>query len=291
MNFQKLNINSNNFYYEKCIDLLVQNELVENDANNIDSSCCNKISKNSGEYNFGNYNPQKIFELCLKNNITQQDYTRQSHKQENENQLLDYEKQLNNLMNINNNLLLRKRVIEKKEIKNKSSPRIHTKYAADNLQRKCKNLVLTYALEFLNYQIKKIYDGNIGNGIYIKKLLDINQEQKQKNTLDYINKFKYKTIKEIFSTEISKRYKSYMPNHNEIIIKRALSEKNENKRKKFIKLFNLTFLDYIHIFLGNVKSIDYEGFQIFDDIKGKFNESNEYINKMKEFLIYLGKKT
>ena len=50
MNFQKLNINSNNFYYEKCIDLLVQNELVENDANNIDSSCCNKISKNSGEY-------------------------------------------------------------------------------------------------------------------------------------------------------------------------------------------------------------------------------------------------
>ena len=41
----------------------------------------------------------------------------------------------------------------------------HTKYADDNLRRKIKNLVLKYALEFLNEKIRALYKGNIGKGI------------------------------------------------------------------------------------------------------------------------------
>ena len=74
----------------------------------------------------------------------------------------------------------------------------HTKYSIDNMQRRCKSLILNYTLEYLNYQIKKIYNGNIGNGIYIRKLFDINQEQKANNSVDYVRNFMNKTVKEIF---------------------------------------------------------------------------------------------
>jgi len=41
-----------------------------------------------------------------------------------------------------------------------------------------KYLVISYCIEFLNFQIKKIYHNNIGEGICMKKILDINQFQK-----------------------------------------------------------------------------------------------------------------
>ena len=150
--------------------------------------------------------------------------------------------------------------------------------------------MLNYTLEYVNYQIKKIYEGNIGNGINIKKLLDVNQEQKSQKTINEFNNLKNKTIKEIFSSAISTKYTSYLPNHNEMIIQKALTDKDEKKRKKFNKLFNLTFADCIQKFLGNDNSEDSEGFQLFDNIKYKLKETNEYINKIKESLVKFGKK-
>lgn len=287
MNFPKLRINSNNFYYEKCLDLLIQNEPANNEAYNMDSSCYNRIIKNTVDLNLTSYNPQNILELYSMNNSYQLEYTRPSPIPDNDNQLLDYGKQLNSLINLNNNFLIKKKKRPKKNRNIKRNPK-HTKFSSDNLQRKCKNLVLAYILEYVNYQIQKIYEGNIGNGIHIKKLLDINQEQKAPNTLNHLKSFKNKTIKEIFSTVISKRYTSYLPNHNEIIINRILTEKDENKRKKFNKIFNLTFSDCIQIFLGNNISEDYEGFPNFDNIKYKLKGTKEYINKIKEFLYKIG---
>ena len=289
MNFQKLNINSNNFNYEKCLDLSFQNESNNNEGNNFESTYLNlnRIAKNQIELNLSIFNPQNILELYAKNNNNQMDCTRQNLFQENENQLLNNRKKLNNLINMSNNLLL-KRKRKGKNKKNVKSSHTHTKFASDNLQRKCKSLVLNYTLKYLNYQIKKIYEGNIGNGINIKKLLDINPEEKSYNSVADIKKFKNKTIKEIFSSVISTKYTSYLPNHNEIVIERALSENDENKRKKFNKLFNLKISDCIEKFLGNDNSEDFEGFQIFDNIKYKLKETNEYLNKIKEFLYKFG---
>lgn len=287
MNFQKLNINSNNFHNEKYLDLLIQKGIQNTEEINIESSYYKKIS---ADYKLTSYNPSNIFDYNYHNNNTNQfEYTRSNIVKENGSKLL------NTGFQSKDNLLLKKRKRKKrgkprKLKKNENLNYIHTKFSKDNLQRKCKNLVLDCILEYVNYQINKIYEGNIGNGIHIKKLFDISQEQKAQNTVNHINKLKDKTIKEIFSTIISKRYTSYLPNHNEIIINRVLNEKNKKKRKKFIKLFNLTFLDCIRIFLGNNTSEDYEGFPIFDNIKDKFDETNEYINKIKECLIKLGKK-
>ena len=103
------------------------------------------------------------------------------------------------------------------------------KFSNDNFIRKCKSLVLTYALEFLNYQLRKIYNQNIGKGVHIKQLLDINQEQKTNNSINYMRNFLTKPLKEIFSVKISSKYTSFLPNHNEIIIKRALDDEDEKK--------------------------------------------------------------
>ena len=290
MNFQKLHINSNNFTIDKCLDLQNQNEQNNNEIFNLESTYLNKIIKNQLDSNLLSINPQNILELYQKNNANNQfDFTILNPFQDNDSLLLNYGKKLNNLINISNNLLMKKRRKERKVKKDKNS-HIHTKFASDNLQRKCKSLVLNYTLEYVNYQIKKIYEGNIGNGINIKKLLDVNQEQKSQKTINEFNNLKNKSIKEIFSSAISTKYTSYLPNHNEMIIQKALTDKDEKKRKKFNKLFNLTFADCIQKFLGNDNSEDSEGFQLFDNIKYKLKETNEYINKIKESLVKFGKK-
>ena len=143
---------------------------------------------------------------------------------------------------------------------------------------------MTYALEFLNYQLRKIYSQNIGNGIHIKQLLDINQEQKTNNSINYMRNFLTKSLKEIFSAKISSKYTSFLPNHNEIIIKRALNDKDENKREIFNKLFNVTFIDCLKKFIGN-KNDEFDGFPLFDEIKLNLDEDDENLEKIKESLI------
>jgi len=55
----------------------------------------------------------------------------------------------------------------------------HNRFSDDNLRRKCKHIVLQNTMDFINKKISEIY-GNIGQGIFIKKLLIINQRQKNK---------------------------------------------------------------------------------------------------------------
>ena len=158
------------------------------------------------------------------------------------------------------------------------------KISNDNIIRKCKSLVLTYSLDFINYQLRKIYNQNIGQGINMRKLLDIDQEQKASNKVKDIRQLLTKSLREIFSVKISSKYTSFLSNHNEIIIKRALSEKDEDKRGKLNKLFNLTFIDCLNKFLGN-NNDEFDGFPLFDEIKSNLAQDDEYLVKIKEYLI------
>ena len=75
-------------------------------------------------------------------------------------------------------------------------------------------------------------------------------------------------------------------NHNKILISRLLNEEDIEKREKFQKIFNLTFADCIQLFLGNNnKYIEFEGFPVLDEIKDELNEDNEYLEKIKNFLL------
>jgi len=146
--------------------------------------------------------------------------------------------------------------------------------------------LLSYIRKFINVKIKKIYNNDIGEGIWRKEILDINSEQKSDNKINSIKKLLNKTLKDIFSTDISLRFTSYLPNHNKEIIKRILNEKDKNKREKFQKLFNITFVECLNKFVDNSKGCDeLEGFPNFDDIKSDLNEDEEHLDKMKKLLI------
>ena len=188
-----------------------------------------------------------------------------------------------NFHELKSNLIIKKKKVGRKR---KLDYEDNHKIANDNMIRKCKHLVINNCIEFLNFQIKKIYHNNIGEGILIKKILDINQIQKSDNKLESTKLFLNKKLSEIFSVDISSKYTSFLPDHNKILISRLLNEEDIEKREKFQKIFNLTFADCIQLFLGNNnKYIEFEGFPVLDEIKDELNEDNEYLEKTKNFLL------
>ena len=160
----------------------------------------------------------------------------------------------------------------------------HNKYSDDNLRRKAKNLVLDYTMEFLNETIKNIYNGKIGEGISIKKILPLNRSFKCDATIQHNKDILNKTLGDIFSGNISTRYTYYSPNHNCELIKRLLNEKDESKRLYFQKIFNLTFLDCLKTFSGNVTCEELKKLKKFREIKSKFTDETEYINQLEYYL-------
>ena len=190
-----------------------------------------------------------------------------------------------NFHELKSNLIIKKKKVGRKR---KLDYEDNHKITNDNMIRKCKHLVINNCIEFLNFQIKKIYHNNIGEGILIMKILDINQVQKSDNKLETTKLFLNKKLSEIFSVDISSKYTSFLPAHNKILISRLLNEEDIEKREKFQKIFNLTFADCIQLFLGNNnKYIEFEGFPVLDEIKDELNEDNEYLEKIKNFLLNL----
>ena len=54
-------------------------------------------------------------------------------------------------------------------------------------------------MDFINIKISESYNGNIGQGIFLKKLLMLNHEQKSNSNVKYNQEFLEKKLGEIFS--------------------------------------------------------------------------------------------
>ena len=162
----------------------------------------------------------------------------------------------------------------------------HTKYADDNLRRKIKNLVLKYALEFLNEKIRVLYKGNIGKGISKKELVPLNNIYKVDTSIENNKNFIKMTLGEIFSANISTRFKSNFPDYNKILIKRLLNDRDENKRFYFQRLFNIKFLKCVEAFSGSDNCEELKGFKTFREIKNSFDYEHEpeYIKSLEFYL-------
>lgn len=118
----------------------------------------------------------------------------------------------------------------------------HNRFSDDILRRKCKHILLKFVFIFINEIIKKVYNNNIGNGYFIKQLLTLNKKQKSNTSIKYNQEFLYKSLRDIFSDDISSKYSNYNLKHNKLLIEELISEKNEEKRKYFQNLFSLNFL-------------------------------------------------
>ena len=78
--------------------------------------------------------------------------------------------------------------------------------------------------------------------------------------------------------KISERYTSFLPNLNKVIIKRLLNENDINKRERLQKLFNLTFSDFLKLFIEDKNDDDSE-------IKKRFDDNQIHWNKISDFML------
>ena len=241
----------------------------------------NKITSNNNKVIKGNH-------LCPKTPLINghhdtKQFDRITDLSVNENKSDDYETQRSNT-NTNIFLTLPKNRIGRKR-KNDPSIREHNKYACDNLRRKCKKLIISNALNFINDQIKKVYNNNIGKGVYKKELYKIDNYQQYEINIKFDQKLLNKTLGEIFSWKISGKFSNCLPNHNQIIIQILLNEKDEKKKSIFQKLFKVTFLQCIKQFIGVDTFEELEGFTTFYELKEISEEEPEYKEALKFYFL------
>ena len=115
----------------------------------------------------------------------------------------------------------------------------------------------------------------------MKKLLDMNQKQKVDSTASFNKEFLNKSLKDIFSENISSRYKILPLNFNKRVIKNLINEEDEAKRIYFQNLFNLTFIQSLNHFIGTIAINELKGLNSIDDIKEKYNLNNDYFETLK----------
>ena len=156
----------------------------------------------------------------------------------------------------------------------------HNKFANDNLRKKSKHIILSELLNFLNLKLREIYNGNLGNGILLKQLLTMNHKQKSNINISDNKIFLQKTLQDIFSDEISKRYTNFPSTHNKDLINRLLNEEDDQKRNYFNKLFNLTFIQVLHHFQNKEKIEELLGLKTYIEALKKYENEKDYYENL-----------
>jgi len=250
----------------------------------------NEYLNNSNDGNMYYVNEERTKEKTKREDLNKNEQKNKSNSNKND-KLNLYDLINDNLASMNLSEIIEKNKNEQKNCGKKRTrtreKSVHTKYSDDNARRKCKHLVLKNLLEFINEKIYKMYNGNIGNGIFRKELQTLNQSQISDATINFNKNFIKKKIGDIFGEKISGRFTNYSEYHNKILIEKLMSEKDEDKKKYFNKLFNLNFLQCLRHFIGVCTIDELEGLKNFDQIKNDIlikypKDGMEYI----EFLDY-----
>ena len=176
------------------------------------------------------------------------------------NSLNENRKIFENSKNKNVSMLFKSTLIDKS--KDENSIKKHNKFSDDNLQRKCKYLVLSNLIQFINKKLYTIYNGNIGNNIYRKEILTLNKSQIENTNTMYNRLIVYKKISDILSDNISHKYTNYLPQHNKLLIERLKEEH----------------------FIGQKSIEELEGMKSFESIKVKLGKDEKYVNKINYYL-------
>ena len=194
-----------------------------------------------------------------------------------------------NKTNGHNNKQLNKRGRKRKRNDTSDNPKkkTHDKFFDDNLTKKCKNIILKYALKFINKKIEEIYKDDIGYGKFKKELKIINQKNKVKSTVNIDKTFLDRNLKDIFSENISSRFYNFPETYNKTLIESLINEEDEEKKIFFQELFNITFLECLQYFTDDSNNnTKLKGFIKFSDIKESLLKQHEkkYIDAFIFFL-------
>ena len=217
----------------------------------------------------------------------------QRSQQENDNiKIIDKTTKENIQKEIKEKIYLKKPFKEKKKLgrKTKSNECLgeHNKFSDDNIQNKIKNGILKSVLQFINMKIKTVYSNIDKSALSKMQLLKLKQKSKERSKAEYNKNFLKRTLKSIFSEEVSSKYLRYNPNHNKDLIEKLINGKDETKREIFYKLFNLTFMDCLNHFRGSHSFEELKGMnqfeQYFNEIKS-VNGDDMYKNVLKYYLV------
>lgn len=195
-----------------------------------------------------------------------------------------FTKKVDKIINNKTNSQQEKRLLGRKK-NNSNEIGKHNRNTDDNMTRKCKHIILDNTFKSFNATIKKVYNNNIGDGNNKKQLKKINQGQIVSSKADYNKKFLNKRMKDIFSDNISSKYSRHSLDYNKILIQRLLNEEDEEKRRIFTKIFNLTFLDCLKYFRGDINIQELEGFTKLDEACFPFKDDENYMKKFRDFIL------
>ena len=161
--------------------------------------------------------------------------------------------------------------------KNKESNEIgdHNKYSNDNIVKKIKTNFFSTILIFINSVIQ---DKD-------KKLLNISGEFSKYSKADFNKELLHKSLKEIFSANISGKYRNYGNDYNKKMIEKLLNDEDIEKRNFYENLFNLTFLDCIKHIRGDIYIKELSGLKTLDEIIEDLEEDIDYKNKFKSYIL------
>ena len=198
----------------------------------------------------------------------------------------------NNIINNNPDETLKKDEFLNKKTKIKGKYKgIHNEFSKDNIFRKIKNELIKELKKFINELIYKTYNCQIGRGFIRKEFKTIGEIN-----IKYIKNYKefiYKSLKEIFSMNISDKYYNVCKDFNKVLVDKLLNEKDEEKRIIFEKVFNLTFLECIDHFAEKKKIHELEGLttikEKFKDCKKDLYNNIEYYALNFEKIVQNGK--
>jgi len=254
INFQSKILNCGNNFVKKTRN-------IKNDTENqiINESLENYLLKNNNE----KYNEYSIVE-----NENYQEFI-QSSKLVNDNDFHIFEKNVN---------LGRKK-------KGSSEKGIHNEYTSDNIIRKCKAVFINKLRNFINNKIKIFYELDGQQLSDSKKLMKMNQQQIINSHVKYNQFFLNRTIKEIFSENISSRCNKYSLEHNKNLINDLLKEKDKTRNIFFKSIFSLTFLDCIkHIREDKIEDC-LKGLQNLDEICQNLGGDDDYKESFKTYIV------
>ena len=193
----------------------------------------------------------------------------------------------NNKLKINEtssqtNSLMIKVKITKRGRKLKMSDEIgnHNNKTFDNLLKRIKHSLLKGLRVFINIKIKEVYKDD--KKLSSLELLTLTQEQANNSKIAFNKIFIHKSIKEIFSEQLSTKYKSKkdnLYNHNEEVIKKLLSKKDIEKRNIFENILNLKFIDVVNYVIGKRNDLtQLYGLKLAENLSASLSIDEEYSN-------------
>ena len=125
----------------------------------------------------------------------------------------------------NNNIFLNQKRKPGRKSDSKSI-KVHDKMSTDNILSKIKGIVTESAYDCINGELSKIYqiDNTKKKKSYENQLIKIKYEIVRNTKLEEIKNYSQKTLKDIFLSKKSDKFKKYNDNHNKDLMEKSLED-------------------------------------------------------------------